>query len=235
MAVEFLSDFPDSNPEENGESGLDALTQNAHQWNELAGSIDSTFPLERLRLASWLNPSDRVLDFGCGDGRGLRLLAQLGFKRAYGFDIAPRMISLAANVISRKHLAVGRDPRAPAVPWSSFDAVLVVGVLSSVVPLAEREHLLRYIVSLLRSGGAICLADFGRGQREPYLRRYRQATVEPFTFQTPAKLWIHHFTVRELHRLLKNCGMKVTSTTSSQVRTLNGRSLPGHVVTARLT
>ncbi|MFB6272666.1 MAG: class I SAM-dependent methyltransferase [Salinibacter sp.] len=80
-------------------------------------------------------PSDVVLDIGCGDGTHLRALADR-IDRGLGIDLSPRMVQTARRRTQDASLTfrVGDAERLASVPDASVDVVLCVGVL---------EHLLR--------------------------------------------------------------------------------------------
>jgi len=79
----------------------------------------------------------RVLEAGCGQGTGLRiLLEQFGAAHVYGFDLDPRQIQLASQRLSPRYetrvsLAVASVDALP-FPDRFFDAVFDFGILHHV-------------------------------------------------------------------------------------------------------
>lgn len=80
-------------------------------------------------------PSDVVLDLGCGDGTHLRALAGR-IERGIGVDLSPGMVRAARRQTEHPSLEfrVGDAEQLASIPAASVDTVLCIGVL---------EHLLR--------------------------------------------------------------------------------------------
>jgi SAM-dependent methyltransferase len=76
--------------------------------------------------------TDGVLDFGCGTGRNLALLADSA-RHVVGVDISPKMLGVAAGVadgFGNCSVALMEEGRIPA-PDEAFDAVVTVLVLQA--------------------------------------------------------------------------------------------------------
>jgi len=74
----------------------------------------------------------RVLEVGCGRGVGLEILLGLGAAQVTGFDLDPKMVTLAQARVApygeRARVFVG-DAEAIDAPDASFDAVVDYGIL----------------------------------------------------------------------------------------------------------
>ena len=209
----------------------DPLRANVRRWDELAGQLASTFPLELLPLTKFLRPGNRILDYGCGDGRILESLRSLGARDVVGCDAAARMCQLARSRNPGLVVHWLNNPRGQKFPPASFDGVLLIGILSSVVPLAERRALVKRMRLLLRPAGRLVLGDFGCSDEPPYPERYRGTILEPRTFQTEDHLLIHHFTPTELEELLEEA-FRIDDLRTMPVPTVHRRIVPGHVILA---
>jgi trans-aconitate methyltransferase len=132
-------------------------------WEELghqhAFTVEAHDYVDRLREAIPLRPTDRVLDFGCGFGHVVELLAPTVAAVGY-WDGARAMREATASRVARVRTAFPVDL---ARPWplgayGRFDVVLA----NSVVQYLDRAELGRWLsrwVSLLAPAGWIVVSD----------------------------------------------------------------------------
>lgn len=112
-----------------------------------------------------LRPGHRVLDVGCGTATLTMLLARACPEAdVVGLDGDPRVLALARDKIARARLRVelhegmSFDPPFPPV---SFDRVVSSLVFHHLETIDKRRTLAR-IFELLRPGGELHIADWGR-------------------------------------------------------------------------
>lgn len=133
----------------------------------LAGSIMANRPSNRARNA-WtvgllgLEPTDRVLEIGCGPGLGLAAaLAQAQRGHALGLDHSPLMIAQAARA-NRAALEEGRlsllCAGLPSLELIAgpFDKAFAINVLQFVPVSARRDAMVR-LRAILAPGGRIAV------------------------------------------------------------------------------
>src|SRR5258708_6420460 len=101
-------------------------------WNQLGPGKPFSHPVNFERLKQWLLPNSRVLDFGCGYGRVLGLLAASGYRNLIGFDPAPAMVALARERYPTIAFEEFISPPRLPIPDLSVDAVLLFSVLTCV-------------------------------------------------------------------------------------------------------
>ncbi len=124
------------------------------------------FWLDLLRKFVSLLPSRSgpVLDAGCGPGRDLKLLKELGVQQLYGIDLSEKMLEIARKVCPEAHLTI-MDVRKLKFPENFFAGILCVGVLLHLPP-SDFETALREFQRILKPGGAIFLSvKEGKGKR----------------------------------------------------------------------
>lgn len=95
----------------------------------------------------------RVLDVGCGSGRDLAYLQQLG-KDVYGIDGAPELVERAQLIHPelKGRITCGAVPGAPIPFGGAFDGVLCSAVLMHIPPDQQRNAV-AFIKQCLRPGG----------------------------------------------------------------------------------
>lgn len=124
-----------------------------------AFQVEARDYVDRLRAALPLRSTDRVLDFGCGLGHVVELLAPVVAAVGY-WDGTPGMHEATAARVRRLRAAFPVDlarPR-PLGAFGRFDVVLANGV----VQFLSRDELARWLtrwVSLLAPAGWIVVSD----------------------------------------------------------------------------
>ncbi|MBD3299722.1 MAG: methyltransferase domain-containing protein [Candidatus Moranbacteria bacterium] len=119
---------------------------------------------------SYLKKGDKVLDFGCGNGRLIQLLSGFGVDY-WGVDVSERLIKLAKRKYPggnfRKIDVFFRDYR--KFELNSFDVVFSIGVFHH-FPLGEkRKKILERLVMLLRENGVLIITVWNLN-----LRRFKK-------------------------------------------------------------
>ena len=123
---------------------------------------------ERDFFLRFLKPGDRVLVVGCGTGRDLLALLELGY-RAEGLDVAPRCTAIARQVIQKR----GLEPplytggiETIELP-GRFDAFIFSWFCYSYIPQSEtRIRVLGKLRDCLNPGGRI-LISYNPGKTAP--------------------------------------------------------------------
>ena len=107
--------------------------------------------LQILERHAQFDPSDVVLDLGCGDGTHLRALADC-IGRGIGIDLSPQMVQVARRETRHSSLCfrVGDAECLASVPSASVDTVLCVGVLEH---LLRPARALQQVVRVLKPSG----------------------------------------------------------------------------------
>lgn len=140
----------------------------------------------------------RVLEIGCGRGIGIEILLSLGAAQVVGFDLDPKMISLAQKRTerygNRVQVFIG-DAEKVELPDNSFDAVVDFGILHHV---SGWRKALAEVARLLKPGGVFYFEDIFR--RFTYMLLVRMLTDHPLDTQ---------FTADDFRVGIEQAGMKV--------------------------
>jgi len=79
-------------------------------------------------FANLLKNKERILDAGCGPGRDIKILYELGAKEVYGIDLSKNMLDIARKYEPRgKYFAM--DIRKLYFNDEFFDGIICIGVL----------------------------------------------------------------------------------------------------------
>jgi 2-polyprenyl-6-hydroxyphenyl methylase/3-demethylubiquinone-9 3-methyltransferase len=172
-------------------------------WESIpAGLEPADFRLRSRFLLEHVEPGDRVLDVGCGEGRFAGALAAAG-ARVTGVDVAEEPLRRARGRHAGLELALLADGGAWPLADASFDVVWAGEVIEHVADTAAWLSELRRV---LRSGGRLVLSTPANGSisllvaalstrafaarfdpRGEHLRFYSRATltrlIEDFGFE----------------------------------------------------
>lgn len=102
----------------------------------------------------------RILDVGCATGRLLERLAEAGARELYGLDLAPRILDVAREKLSKLGVSPELLPAdaEDSLPWGDdfFDAVTITGVLHH---FFRPKDALAQVRRVLRPGGRLLIID----------------------------------------------------------------------------
>lgn len=152
-------------PVEQGRSEFDetARTYEAlfRPWLKIAGAPREHFARSRVkwlshRLGQQRVAPKRVMDFGCGTGMSLSLLADiLGAEQVIGLDTSEESLAVARESVASRS-SVGVDAPANYLPRQDLDLVFCNGVFHH-IPVPERPGVVDFIHRCLRPGGIFAL------------------------------------------------------------------------------
>lgn len=137
-----------------------------------AGRVDglmaAAYLFHSARISQVIQGCREVVDLGCGPATQLVQVAALNPAiRFTGVDLSPSMLAsakthVAENKLDNVTLAQGDITRLDAIPSASVDGVISTLALHHLPSIDHLEACFREIARILRPGGALYLADFGR-------------------------------------------------------------------------
>jgi SAM-dependent methyltransferase len=143
------------------------LADTSYRWHP-ANPVEVLYRHQRERAVVWaLSKIDRrlneidVLDVGCGDGKPLRFLLELGadINRAIGIDLIVDRVESARRVNPGMQLRVGNAGEGLPWPDASFDLVTQFVAFSSMPEAEIRQQAAREMARVCRPGGFLLWYD----------------------------------------------------------------------------
>jgi SAM-dependent methyltransferase len=141
-------------------------------WNRVGPTKPFAHPVNLERLSSWIVPTSRILDFGCGYGRALGFLHSNGYTNLIGMDPAAAMIAAARQSFPTIEFAALNDFRNSGLPAASVDAVLLFAVLTCVPGNDAQRGIIAEITRVLRPRGLLYVSDMFLQKDERNVERY---------------------------------------------------------------
>jgi len=203
-------------------------TSQVRYWNDAAASKTFTHPLDVALLQKYIARDARVLDYGCGYGRLCGELHRAGFNNLMGVDFSDAMIARAREALPHLSFDVVTDAGL-ALPDRSFDAVLLLAVLTCVPDSAGQLAIVADLHRVLKPGGIVYLSDYPLQTDARNLARYEQhaASVEAYgTFTTDDGAVVRHHPIEWFDELFKDFTRE--SATDVEVVTMNGNRSMGY-------
>lgn len=129
-------------------------------WLKIAGAPREYFARSRVNwLSSLLREQEfvprRVLDFGCGTGMSLSLLADiLEAEEVTGLDTSEESLAVAREAVGSRPVRLATP--ASYLPQEDLDLVFCNGVFHH-IPVAEQPAAMNYVYRCLRPGGMFAM------------------------------------------------------------------------------
>lgn len=196
-------------------------------WDNVSTDKEFTTPMQIELFSAYVDKDARVLDHGCGYGRILHELQQAGYTRLYGTDSSPKMIERASKEYANISFAVSDGEHIP-FESDSFDAVLLVAVMTSVIANEAQEKMIAELKRVLKPGGFIYINDFLLNQDERNITRYKKFEDrygEYGVFELPEGAVCRHHSRSWIDHLLKD--FQQISYEETVYKTMNGHHSNG--------
>lgn len=197
-------------------------------WNTVGPAKDFAHPINVERISQWVPKDARVLDYGCGHGRGMSALSSHGYSQVVGVDPASGMIAAARERHPALTFQILEHPPHVPAPAGAFDAALLTAVLTCVPSDSSQMALVAELGRLLRSGGVLHIADFWLQTDERNIERYERTRPPgaPYgTFTLPEGVVLRHHSRAWIEQLTE--GYEPLAVDDVTVRTMNGHEARG--------
>ena len=142
------------------------ITSNSKlNWNKFEGNkIPSSLELNPI-IFKYLKFDSKILDVGCGFGKTISEFYNKGYKNISGVDINESGIRFAKSKF--KKLGVNIDVKVNDANHldykdETFDAIITQAFWTTIIKRENREGILKEFGRVLKKGGMIYIADFGR-------------------------------------------------------------------------
>ena len=173
-------------------------------WNSVSDTKNFTTPFQT-EIFSRLIPTDSaILDVGCGYGRTLNELYQLGYSHLTGIDFSQGMIKRGHDTFPYLDLNVKTSDRID-YPDDSFDAVILFAVLTCIHDNSGQKSLISEIYRVLKPHGVLYVNDFLLNTDERNITRYQKYEEKYGTygiFELPEGAVLRHHSEEWIGELL---------------------------------
>lgn len=142
-------------------------------WDSVSEKKQFTTPFQAEELCKYLSKNSKILDVGCGYGRTLDELYQMGYHNLIGIDFAEGMINRGNRQFPYLDLRV-KETSDINMPDDSVDAVILFAVLTCIQNNKEQKKLISEIKRVLKPNGILYVNDFLLNTDERNLTRYKK-------------------------------------------------------------
>ncbi|MBI9090881.1 MAG: class I SAM-dependent methyltransferase [Desulfobacterium sp.] len=149
-----------------------------HYWDRKATDTTFSTPLDLDRFKSHVSQQATILDIGCGHGRIMDQLYRQGFTNIVGVDFSRQMLKLGKASFPGLDFAQA----SLALPFrnNSFDAVVLMAVLTCIPDGSHQKQLMKEITRVLKENGVVYITDFMINTDPRNQERYTRCNREPY-------------------------------------------------------
>ena len=202
-------------------------------WDEVAEIKTFTHPIDLELINNFLNNQSRIVDFGCGYGRIVKQLTDLGFENVYGFDTSKELIArgISENNLSLYHID---NPTDIKLEDNSIDLIILFAVLTCIPSNKGQNSLISLLLSKLKKGGILYISDYYLQENSVEVARYEYLNGDKNNFgvfKLPEGAIFRHHTKEWIKTLTKD--FEIISETPIIVETMNGNIANGFQLIAK--
>jgi SAM-dependent methyltransferase len=148
------------------------------QGGTLDGVLPAIYLYHAMHASSVIKPGDRVLDLACGPANQLVQFAQLNPGAHFvGLDASPKMLEAARALLTRSkinnvELVQGDMSAMDEIGDATMDCVTCTMALHHLPDLDSLAQMMQEARRVLKPGGGVYFADFGRLKRASTMRYF---------------------------------------------------------------
>lgn len=175
-------------------------------WDSTGAANTFILPVELVWFRD-LDRGARILDCGCDYGRVATELTDRGVADVSGVDVSPALIARARRLRPDLDFQVLASPPTLPTEPGTFDAVLLVAVLTCVLEDHVQQALVAEVIDALKPGGLLSVGDFLIGDSDRHRSRYDAgvaAHAYPYGVSVAGDgAVVHHHDLALLHDLVQ--------------------------------
>ena len=202
-------------------------------WDKVAEIKTFTHPIDLELINNFFDNQSRIVDFGCGYGRIVKQLTDLGFENVYGFDTSKELIArgISENNLSLYHID---NPTELKLEDNSIDLIILFAVLTCIPSNEGQNSLISLLLSKLKKGGILYISDYYLQENSVEVERYEYLNGDKNNFgvfKLPEGAIFRHHTKEWIKTLTKD--FEIISETPIIVETMNGNIANGFQLIAK--
>ncbi|MDM8535661.1 class I SAM-dependent methyltransferase [Desulfobacterales bacterium HSG17] len=185
---------------------MNELLTHEEYWDSVAGKKEFTTPFQIELFKKNVSREARILDVGCGYGRTLQELYLSKFINLSGIDISKKMIDKGTKLNPKLTLKKYDNLKFP-FENNSFDAVILLAVLTCIISNSEQEKLIDEIQRVLKDEGILYINDFliNSDQRNiDRYQRYESKYNKYGAFELSEGVVLRHYTKMRIDELMRD-------------------------------
>lgn len=202
-------------------------------WDKVAEIKTFTHPIDLELINNFFDNQSRIVDFGCGYGRIVKQLTDLGFENVYGFDTSKELIArgISENNLSLYHID---NPTDIKLEDNSIDLIILFAVLTCIPSNKGQNSLISLLLSKLKKGGILYISDYYLQENSVEVERYEYLNGDKNNFgvfKLPEGAIFRHHTKEWIKTLTKD--FEIISETPIILETMNGNIANGFQLIAK--
>jgi SAM-dependent methyltransferase len=203
------------------------LDNQKEYWDEVAEIKTFTHPIDIELLNPFLNKQSTIVDFGCGYGRIVKELRDLGFENVCGFDTSKELIArgISENDLTLYHI---ENPTELTLEDNSVDCIVLFAVLTCIPSNEGQNNLIKLLLSKLKKGGILYISDYYLQEKSVEVERYEYLNGDKNNygvFKLPEGATFRHHTKEWIKTLTKDFEILIENPLI--VKTMNGNIANG--------
>jgi len=149
---------------------MDRVMNQERYWDGVADEKEFTTQFQISAFEKYVSRESKILDVGCGYGRSLNELHNYGFKNLIGVDFSQGMIARGKKLYPQ--LVMKKNEGKLPFDDDTFDAVLLLAVLTCIIEDEDQKKLINEILRVLKNNGIFYINDFMINEDKRNIKRY---------------------------------------------------------------